>query len=263
VTKKFVDIAKAWEVPVVAHTSKSGKGLHIRTFFSQPIQTFLARAMYLAMLVCADVAHDKAVDKVWPPVNGFGVLALPYNARWAIRNRGTLAVDLRTLEPLPKHQQLDATLHAPSLEEEHVIGLLQEMGVHTEGDAMKLSGDTRNDGEHSWIVRDQVDGGIDVMIENCLAAQRFMEFPSEASYSFWFAMMTNFKPFIHGKELFEKFSQLDPDRFDQKELDRSWGCIRGKPRLCANFDWKCPLLGQCLARSPAALPIHMKRLGII
>ena len=72
--KRFADTAKAMDVPIMVHASKSGNGAHIRTLFSERVPTYLARALYMAMVIAAGLSADKAVDKVWPPSNGVGVL---------------------------------------------------------------------------------------------------------------------------------------------------------------------------------------------
>lgn len=263
-TRKFIRTAESLDVPVVVHSSKSGKGAHIRTLFSERVPTFLARAMFIALVLAAGLNGEKAVDKVWPPSHGIGVLALPYNAQAARASGGSLALHPHSLLPLDKSDQVPAVLDTHEMKREDVEHTLRMLGVHTEADAAVLSGQARVRGQWTDQTRQtkvETDGGIQHMIRMCDAVARLRDYPLDISYEFWFSMMTNFRPFIGGRELFTAYSELDVKRFDPKVLERSWKAISGGPRLCTHLDtsWTCPRYGSCPARSPAGLPFAVKR----
>jgi hypothetical protein len=259
---KFVDTCKMIELPTIVHTSKSGKGFHIRTLFKRPITCWLARALFVAMAIASGIDEDKALDKVWPPTRGHGVLALPYQAEYAHKNGGSQAFDVKTMEPLPKGEQLEAVTEAEEVHPEEVEAILEFLGVKTEKSAKILSGFPLN--VRGIAVKDGTDKGIQEMITWCYAVERLIEEAAEIPYEFWFGMMTNFKPFYGGREIFQAMSELDTARFDPKALERSWNGINGGPRLCVNLDhnWRCPKLGICKSKSPAALPFERRRKGL-
>lgn len=262
--RRFVQVAEALDVPVVVHTSKSGKGAHIRTLFADRVPTHLARAMYVAMVVTAGLSADKAVDKVWPPTHGLGVLALPYNGKIAMHCGGTLALDPWSLKPLPKADQLTGVLDSEELARDDLENTLVAMEIRTDEEARLLSGsghtNTRApDGLRQ--IKDQADGGIQHMLEICDAVKRLGDEAPHLSYEFWFSMMTNFRPFIGGYDIFAEYSRLDPVRFNERHLTRTWQAISGGPRRCDNLDtgWQCPKYGVCPAKSPAGLPFAVER----
>lgn len=258
-TKRFCDTCRMVDVPVLVHRSKSGKGMHVRTCFEGSVPSFFARALYVSLCIAAGIEGDKAVDKVWPPTFGYGVLALPYQAAWARRTGGTLAVDPGTLEPLPRDAQLDSVLDGDEMQYGEVLSVLDFLGVSSARQAKAISGFTGYVGQ----VKDGLDGGVQYMVRECAAVQRLVDEAETLPYEFWFGMMTNFKPFMGGKELFQAFSELDERRWNKREFDRSWEAVRGKPRMCWNLDnnWRCPLCDKCGAKSPAGLPFFLKRLG--
>lgn len=260
----FIRTAQVADVPVIVHSSKSGKGAHIRTLFRESVPTYLARALYIALVLAAGLSGEKAVDKVWPPSHGLGVLALPYNAQCAQASGGSLALDCNTLRPLDRDAQASAVLDAPELSRDETERTLKALGIHTDAEAALLSGQARS--RNGWTdgtrtVKNGTDGGIQEMMKHCAAVERLRLFPTEATYEFWFSLMTNFRPFIGGAEIFTALSQLDPERFDKRVLDRSWKAIAGGPRLCEHLDsgWTCPKRAFCPARSPAGLPFAVRR----
>ena len=259
--KRFATTCNALEIPLVIHTSKSGKGCHIRALFQQPVTCWLARALFVALAITAGIDQDKAMDKVWPPSKGYGVLALPYQAKYAAHTGGTLALNPHSFEVVPKGEQIEAVTEAMEISPEDIEGLLNFLGVKSEQAAKLLSGHALH--AMGTTIKDGSDGGIQHMIQHCKAVRKLQEDASNLSYDFWFGMMTNFKPFWGGKELFEAFSQLDVKRWEQKAFDRSWNGITGKPRYCNNLgtDWSCPDRDTCTARSPAALPFALRRQG--
>jgi hypothetical protein len=210
------------------------------------------------------VDKAKAVDKVWPPARGYGVLALPYQKRYAIQNRGTLAVDVENWSLIRKSEQLDAVLECEELDQDEVASFLEFVGIADERAAKMLSGTPLRMLDRGVAVKDGTDTGLTHMVQYCEAVKRFEEEATELSYEFWFGMMTNFKPFAGGKELFEKFSQLDPGRWKQRPFDAMWRGIKGGPRLCCNLEqgWVCPQRDVCEARSPAGLPFWLRRKGL-
>ena len=262
--RRFVLQARALDVPVVVHSSKSGNGAHVRTLFSEKVPAFLARAMYIAIVLAAGLNGDAAIDKVWPPSHGLGVLALPYNSQCAKSCGGTMALNGTTLQPLARDCQVPAVLDTDEMNRREVETTLRAMGLRTESDAAILSGQARVKAE--WLdptrqVKDGVDGGIQHMMRMCDAVARLRDHATAVSYEFWFGLMTNFRPFIGGYEIFTELSALDSKRFDKKALDRSWKAIAGGPRLCQHLDafWDCPRRGSCPARSPAGLPFAIRR----
>lgn len=262
--RRFVAAANALDVPVVVHSSKSGKGIHIRTLFSECIPTFIARALFVALVLASGLNGEKSVDKIWPPSHGLGVLALPFNSRCARDNQGTLALDQHTLDPMPKDAQLSSILDAHEMSREDAERQLRAMGVRTQAEAALLSGQALNRVE--WTdrrrnVRNGTDAGVQYLMRECAAVRELNFNAQSVSYEFWFGMMTNFRPFKGGYELFVALSELDPVRFNRKILDRSWKAISGGPRLCSHLDsrWECPLRAQCEARSPAGLPFAIAR----
>jgi hypothetical protein len=262
--RRFVQAAQALDVPVIIHASKSGKGAHIRTIFSERVPTFIARALYIALVITAGLNGEKAVDKVWPPSHGLGVLALPYNAQCAKAVGGTLALDPNTLRPLARDAQVASVLDTEEMSREQAEATLRHLNVLTEIDAAILSGAAKSNGKYvdpTRAVREGTDGGIQEMMYHCHAVDRLRDEATLVSYEFWFGMMTNFRPFIGGKEIFTALSQLDASRFEPKVLERSWKAIAGGPRMCAHLDtsWTCPLFGTCPAKSPAGLPFAVKR----
>lgn len=263
--KRFAEAAKALDVPIVVHSSKSGKGAHIRTLFSERVPTFLARALYMAIVLASGLSGAKAVDKVWPPTHGLGVLALPYNAKVAKASGGSLALNPYTLQPIEKSAQTAAVLDTQEVSRSELEQTLKSMGVLTEKEAALLSGtasmNRKWDGTAERSNKDGTDGGIQHMMRECAAVERLREEAESATYEFWFGMATNFKPFIGGYELFKALSEIDVGRFKQRDLDKQWRAISGGPRLCSHLEsgWTCPKRAECAARSPAGLPFAVQR----
>jgi hypothetical protein len=257
--KKFITTAQALDIPVVLHSSKGGRGYHLRTLFRSRVPCWLARALFVALAMAAGISGDNAMDKVWPPSRGFGVLALPYQSGFAMQTGGTIALNQSTFEPLPASEQIEAVTECEECDREDAEALLSFMGVNTVEDAKILAGSPR--AATNEIIKDGTDGGLHVMAEHCAAVKRLFDEAATVKYEFWFGMMTNFKPFHGGRDVFRAFSKLDVARWDEVAFDRSWKAITGKPRLCENLErgWVCPKRAVCDARAPAGLPFAIKR----
>lgn len=255
--KKFIQVASALDMPVLVHTSKSGKGLHIRTVFREMVPVHEARALYLSILLQAHLHRDAAVDKVWPPPHGLGVLAFPYNARLALQNGGTLALNPFTLQVLGRSEQMTPVLDALEPDLAKVRAALAFLGVTTFQQAEFLSAGTlsRIVEASSANVARGTDKGIGKMLTQCRAVWEMVSRPTEVSGPFWWSMMTNFRPFAAGYDIFCDLSEQDPARFDIKEIDKRWFSIKGGPVNCENLEpgWTCPNRDRCKARSPAGL----------
>lgn len=262
---RFVNAANALQVPVALHTSKSGKGMHVRTLLSERLPAYLVRAMYVAIAISASVSNDPSFDKVWPPVRGVGVLALPYNADRAKVCQGTIALDPNTLCPFQKQDQFRSILEAEEMTRTDVEGVLQFFGIQNEKQARMLAGDTDPAGWNARLTRSQkeeADGGIQHMCLLCDAVKRLETEASTLSYEFWFSMMTNFHPFVGGMAIFEAYSSLDVERYDSLHLRKKWRTVRGGPRKCEHLEpgWVCPSREVCPARAPAGLPFAVRRM---
>ncbi|MFA4971413.1 MAG: hypothetical protein WC683_02285 [bacterium] len=258
--KRFVQACQVFDIPVLVHTSKSAKGCHVRTLFNKETPSWMARAMYVALAVSSDLNQDSACDKVWPPSHGYGVLALPYQGRYAVQNGGTIALNPNTWLPYPQDVQLDVVTEAREMDTDDIEGVLRTFGINTERQAKLLAGAALS-GPTEPSCRDGTDGGVQEMINHCAAVKRLEEEAGTVPYVFWFGMMTNFRPFANGRELFEAYCELDPKRHDPRALDRMWKAITGRPRICLHLDpqWTCPLQGRCPANAPAGLPFAVKR----
>ena len=256
--KRLGVVAEALDIPIMAHTSKSGKGAHIRTIFNRPVPTFMARALFVSLIIAAGLSTNTAVDKVWPPVSGIGTLAMPFNSRIAKECGGTVSINPITLQDLRRQDQLVPILEHDGMTLDDVERTLLSLGIRSEKDAIAVAGGA---GKPARDVKEQVDGGVQLMLQNCEAVARLEREARHISYEFWFSMMTNFKPFIGGLDLFTEYSKLDPSRFNHKELMASWRAISGGPRRCANLDfgWQCSKIDICPAKSPAGLPFHIVR----
>lgn len=256
--QKFVAVAQAFDVPVIMHTSKSGKGLHVRTLFKSYVPSFFARALYMALIVSAGLKTDSSVDKIWPPPTGLGVLAMPYNFKAVKEHGGTLAVDPNTMQPYKRAQQFDAVLEAGEMSDDEVVGVLESFGMRTEKEQMIAAGVPAGlDPRKSYAPAENQDGLVE-MVNNCAAVEYVMREleTSTISRNFWWSMMTNFKPFKDGKRIYEAMSSADERRFEKKVFDKQWESVKGKPRLCENLDpgnWECPKRDTCPARAPAGL----------
>jgi hypothetical protein len=257
--KRFIRACDSIELPTVIHTSKSGKGFHIRTLFKGSITSWLARALFVSLAIASGIAEDKALDKVWPPTRGYGVLALPYQSAYAKATGGSQAVDRRSLSVLEPGNQIEAVTDVEEVTAHEVESILQFLGVNSENEAKIVAGFPLQ--IKGIPMTDGTDGGIQDMVRYCRAVRKLHDEASSISYEFWFGMMTNFKPFSGGREIFEAISELDTERFDLDALNRSWKGISGKPRLCTNLDpnWTCPMKERCDAKSPAGLPFAIKR----
>ena len=260
--KRFVQACQVFDIPILVHTSKSAKGCHIRTLFDKAVPSWMARAMYVALAVSADLNQDSACDKVWPPSRGYGVLALPYQGRYAVQNGGCIALDPNTWRPYPVDVQLDVVADTREMDGEDIEGVLRTFGITTERQAKLLAGAAMN-GPVEPSCRDGTDGGIQEMVMHCAAVKRLEEEAGTVPYVFWFGMMSNFKPFAGGRDLFNAYCELDPKRNDPRATDRMWKAIGGRPRLCLHLDphWICPNQGRCPANAPAGLPFAMKKLA--
>lgn len=257
--KNFTRTCQALDVPVVLHTSKSGTGCHIRTLFRHPVSTWLARALFIALAIAAEISADKAVDKVWPPSRGYGVLALPYQSAYAKQVGGTLAIDPTTFKRVPKGEQVEAVTEADDLQPDDILGLLDFMGVKSEQAAKILSGGPLH--TSGVAIKEGTDRGIQEMVSRCAAVRRLQDESTTIPYEFWFGMMTNFKPYWGGKDLFQALSELDTKRWNERAFEASWRAITGKPRYCENLErgWVCPERSRCSARAPAGLPFAVRR----
>jgi hypothetical protein len=248
---------------VVVHSSKSRKGAHARTLFNERVPPHLARALYISLVIASGLSGDAAVDKVWPPTHGLGVLAMPYNGRMAHENGGCLALDSWTLMPLGKDDQIAVVMDSEEMDRSELESGLVAMGVRTDGEAQLLSG-CGTDNKQPWsprTVKDEQDGGVQLMYNNCAAVDRLVSEATSINYEFWFSMMTNFRPFRGGREIFEQISMLDPARYKARQLANMWSKISGGPRKCENLDpgWECPNRAACVAKSPAGLPFHLQK----
>jgi hypothetical protein len=254
--KRFVLKAKALDIPILMHKSKSGAGLHIRTVFRELVPVHEARALYVSLVLLAGLAGDAAVDKVWPPPYGLGVLAFPYNAKFALETGGCLALDPFTMRVLDRSEQMMPVLDSTEPDRDDLIGALKALGLKTHDQVHLLSSGApaRQDPTVSHTKKG-TDKGIHIMFDQCEAVNRLRYQSRELSYEFWFGMMTNFAPFADGHEFFTTISKLDSARFDEKRLNAMWSSIKGGPRYCENLDmgWTCPKRATCTARSPAGL----------
>lgn len=263
--KKFVAYAKAMDIPVVVHTSKSGKGLHVRTLFKKHIPSFLARSLYMAILCASKLNNDSSVDKVWPPPTGRGVLAMPYQLNFAKTCGGGLAIDPNTFTPYKRAQQFDAVLEATEMEEEDVVGVLDAFGMHTEREQLAAAGVPKGLDPRKTYVASETQDGLVELFQNCAAVEYVIRelAGSTLHRNFWWGMMTNFKPFRDGRRLYDEISQLDVRRYNKKVFDRQWESVKGKPKLCENLDpgWVCPKRRECTAKAPAGLGARLARMA--
>jgi len=275
--RRFVQVCQVFDVPILAHRSRGGRGVHIRTLFEEPVPTYVGRALYVSMLTSAGLQanpgqeawRDPAIDKVWPPPTGKNTLMLPYNSAWYKMTGGGAALDVNTLEPLPEGKQIECVLDAFKMQgEDEVVTRLQEWGVETDMELRQIGGLLPDYSVPGGERRQHYelgghDEGVSDMVKSCVAVRTLVDNACTVSYEFWFSMATNFKPFKGGKEIFERISKLDPERFDQKALDSMWKAIRGGPRRCENLDphgFACPARSVCRAASPAGLPAQLFRL---
>lgn len=260
--KRFVLKAKAVDIPILMHKSKSGSGLHIRTIFRDLVPVHEARALYVGLVMLAGLASDAAVDKVWPPPYGLGVLAFPYNAQFALKTGGCLALNPFTMQVLDRSEQMMPVLDSTEPDRDDLIGALRALGLRTDDQVQLLSSGAPV--RRNTVVsptQKGTDKGLDIMFDQCEAVNRLRYEARELSYEFWFGMMTNFAPFADGHEVFTTISKLDSARFDAKKLNAMWSSIKGGPRYCENLDtgWTCPKRAKCRARSPAGLVPRERR----
>jgi len=267
--RRFVDAATAWDIPTLVHRSKSGKGYHIRTLFSERVDGYLARCLYLCLANAAQVDIDSAFDKVWPPSQGYGVLALPLNCKY-IKDGGCVALDPATFEPIDLTCQIEAILEAKTMDATELTGTLVAMDATTEKLARQIAGSSGRSLNGQEANEGGKDGGLPHMMDNCYAVNRLIEEPLLVHYDFWVGMASNFKPFIGGREVFQSIQQnhyqVDPGsaKYDPRRFEHIWRPLK-KPHLCtrlSNAEWTCPNLGVCGCRAPAGLPFWLRKVGI-
>jgi hypothetical protein len=233
--KRLTGWAMALGVPIVCHRSRSGSGVHVRTVFEKAVPVIKAWQLYYTGLKNANVLTDPSFDKIWPPKNGYGVLALPLNGRAAKENGGSIGVDPVTMKPLPKGA--------------HAVALL-------EGERMSLAdldffvGDVELETDEGPRL-DLVEGlynGLEPMLYECCAVRRLEQEATTVPYEFWRGMAASFRVLKGGYQAFWNLSRMDPVRFSQKALDKAWN---SKSVVhCENLDrsWVCPRLRECRAR---------------
>jgi hypothetical protein len=239
----------------LCNKSQSGKGVHVRLVFNEPIEAWIARR-FIACLVdhlgLERISEGGAYDRPFPtqdrlpndPRSVGNQIAMPLHKVAAEQRGGAMLLD-QDFKPVPLG---DATWDFLDLYEPvsrwQIVKALRELGC-----LMVLAG-----GEEGSI-GDDAPSGIKPDSNLLGPVMKMCEFfiyarTKPLSYYEWMALAANLAPFEGGREAFQTISSQDVRRYDSVKCDQFFtqisetfhGPIRCKS--IADECWLCPNLGQ-------------------
>ncbi len=251
-----VAAAAAHGIPAYVERSQSGRGYHVWIWFSAPVEAAVARRMGGVLLRDAGVADDPGFDRMFPAqsaLRGHGgmgnLVALPLQPTAAMARGGSLFLDIDSAAPHP--DQL-AFLAGVERADPDVVAAAAAEWPEEE----RRSGSARG-----GRVGDP--GDMAAMLDQCDFLAHCRENAATLSYNLWMGLSRNLAPWgDEGRARFHELSRPYP-RYTPEETDRMFdGALErlalddGGPITCewlAGNGFRCPKLGDCRARAPAAM----------
>lgn len=277
---ELASLLRDYKCSPLCNTSQSGRGIHVRVIFDEPIEAWLARRFMLGFVEEAGLDHMRdggSFDRVFPAADRLrnndraigNQIAAPLHAQRARDTRGCLILDSQFCPvPLgePTWDYLDLY---ESVCKDHVLEVCEEMetmdGVVDHG----FDGDIRHgddDGYDKHSGKPQNGGGttrprtqhqLDVVMRECELFHYVRQNPV-LPYELWFAIGANLKFFEQGgRAAFHEISALDGSRdsrgaprYDRDATNAKFDNILEtveSPYSCARIAeevWRCPELAE-------------------
>lgn len=276
---ELASLLRDYECDVICNTSQSGKGIHVRVIFDEPIEAWLARRFMLGFVDEAGLEHMRdggSFDRVFPAADRLrdneraigNQIAAPLHAQRARDKRGCMILD-RQFAPIPLGEAtwdyLD--LYEP-VSKAHVLDVCEDMGtlddVADHGFGVDIrAGDDEDYDKNSRKAQGQGDRRpptqrqLDVVLRECELFHYVRKNPV-LPYELWFAIGANLKFFPQGgREAFHDVSALDGSRdsrgqprYDHDVTNAKFNNIVDTveaPYSCARIAeeiWRCPELAE-------------------
>jgi len=259
-SREVADMLVDVGITPICNTSQSGKGVHVRVVFDEPMEAWIARSLILAIIDETGVEHlteGGSYDRPFPTQDRLrddskaigNQIAMPLHKGAADERRGALLLDQQfSLVPLG-----DATWDILELYEwvtrDQIVNAMMELGrVHEltkQVGPLPYSGspDRQNNDEPGLEERK---GPILYLLRQCEFFKKAMENPLR--YEEWIALASNLAVFEGGRQIFHKISALDK-RYDRQQAEIKFQDIQTSFRsvvTCvrlADFGWRCSQLG--------------------
>jgi hypothetical protein len=274
----LASLLRQYDIEPICNTSQSGRGIHVRVIFAEPMEAWFARRFMLSFVEEAGLESMRdggSFDRVFPAADKLrdgersigNQIAAPLHAQRARDKRGCLLLD-RQFVPIPLG---DATwdyldLYNP-VSKHQLFDAFEEMGVLEEVIEYGMKGDSKaTDADDYYYDREREprEGGqrkfsreqLDRVMEECELFRHVRENPV-LPYELWFAIGANLKFYEDGgREAFHYISSLDGShdnrgapRYDRGATNAKFSNILETieaPYTCARIAleaWQCPELG--------------------
>lgn len=288
---QLVEALREYNIDPLCNTSQSGKGVHVRVIFGDPIlkeshqriKSWQARSFLKTFIEMCDITRVKqggAFDRMFPaqdelPNDGHSIgnqIAMPLNREAAIKRGGSLLLDHQfktiplgepTWDALELYEPLD---RIDFIELAEILGKTKEFLRQTP----EVLGKRGNKKRFSKRILGA--GDMFSMVESCDFFQH--AYNNYLSYDEWVSLAANLAPFDTqgGRRIFHSLSKHD-ERYDYDIADKKYSNIASslRPTTCMRIadHWRCPHLGsdgQCEKfrtpagrgpKSPAAVPFFL------
>lgn len=274
---------------ILVNRSRSGKGVHVRVLFKEPVPAWMARRWMMAWLEEASIVAEiddgipSSFDRTIPMQDtlrldktdtGYrrpgNLVGSPMHGRLARSDaRGTLPISTTAaaagnFEADGRHwEHLAVALEGRSWGERELLVALADSpggGDTTPPPMTQIFG-----GQRSLHVINGTRAEIELLVtRRTCAFLRYLEDGGEQSYDLWLALASQLHRFGEaGKDAFHSISAIDP-RYKARDTEQKWQQTRDMmPVRCstiATAGWRCPHLDskRCNgAKAPAYIAEHI------
>lgn len=287
---QLAEMFREYGVDPLCNTSQSGKGVHVRVIFADPIiegervrgeriKAWQARSFmnaFIEMCGLPTISQGGAFDRIFPtqdelPVDGHSIgnqIAMPLHLEAAEKRQGSMLLD-QQFKPIPLGEATwDAIELYDPLERVDFVDIAGETGKSAEILRPHPEQEEEDSPRRRRKIRTNAGDMLD-MVKNCDFFKH--AYGSRLSYDEWIALAANLAAFDDqgGRDIFHSISKID-DRYDEVAAEQKYQNIYRslRPTRCVRIadSWRCSYLGgdgQCNKfrsrsgrgpKSPAAVP---------
>jgi hypothetical protein len=251
--RQLADLLRECEIEPLCNMSQSGKGVHVRLVFAQPIESWIARRLISSLVDYLDLeklSEGGAYDRPFPtqdrlpddPRSVGNQIAMPLHYVAANERGGTVLLD-DEFRPVPLGEPTwdMLELYEP-VTRWQIVNALRELGylmVLADGEEGKS-----DEGSQGITADSNLLGPVMKLCDFFVYSRT-----KPLSYYEWMALASNLAPFEGGREAFHTISSQDTRRYNVNSCDRFFlqisktfhGPVRCKS--IAEEGWRCKRLG--------------------
>jgi hypothetical protein len=286
--RRFLEFFVDTGANILLNRSRSGKGVHVRVLFREPVPAWMARRWMMAWLEEAGVLDSDDADvptsfdrcipmqdtlRMDPTYDGHrrpgNLVGSPMHKRLADAQGGTLPVStdaalVGNFEPDGKHwEHLVAAVERRAWGETELLVALRDVPGGNDGKPPAGGADAYVNRALTVLQGDAASLDLLVARRHCAFFQH-LQAGGAQPYSLWVALATQLHRFGEaGHEAFHEISALDP-RYKAHDVETKWQqTAEMHPMRCDTLveqGWRCPHLPpsrRCNgAKAPAYFPEH-------